>query len=48
MNRQTILEHLRKQDASERRTWVRMLGYFSPLQLAPVIRLTKPKEVSGI
>jgi hypothetical protein len=28
MNRQMILEHLRKQDASERRIWVRMLGYF--------------------
>ena len=28
MDRPTILEHLRKQDANERRTWVRMLGYF--------------------
>jgi hypothetical protein len=28
MDRRTILEHLRKQDATERRTWVRMLGYF--------------------
>ncbi len=28
MDRPTILEHLRKRDANERRTWVRMLGYF--------------------
>jgi hypothetical protein len=28
MDRQTILQHLRKQNANERRTWVRMLGYF--------------------